>query len=63
MLSTGLTSCFIMGAVTAGTGLLWIEPMARIMGATETILPYACDYMRFILLGSPFVACSLVLNT
>ncbi|MDR1588359.1 MAG: MATE family efflux transporter, partial [Treponema sp.] len=44
-------------------GLLFINPLARVLGATVTILPYARSYMRFILIGAPFMAASLVLNT
>ena len=34
----------------------------RLLGATGTILPYARDYARYILLGAPVMACSFVLN-
>ena len=37
-------------------------PIARLLGATDTILPYAEDYMRFILIGAPYMTASLVLN-
>lgn len=62
MASTGFFSALITGAVLAGAGLLFIRPLARLLGSTETILPYAVDYMRFILLGTPFMMASLVLN-
>ncbi|MCQ2437469.1 MAG: polysaccharide biosynthesis C-terminal domain-containing protein, partial [Clostridia bacterium] len=31
-------------------------------GSTETILPYAIDYLRYILIGAPYMTASLVLN-
>lgn len=62
MLATGFFCSFGMGALIAGAGLLFLEPLARFLGATETILPHACGYMRYILLGTPFMAASLTLN-
>lgn len=34
------------------TGLIFIEPMLRIFGASEVVLPYAKEYMSIILLGT-----------
>ena len=34
----------------------------RILGATETILPYAMDYIRWILVGAPYMMACFVLN-
>jgi Na+-driven multidrug efflux pump len=34
----------------------------RLLGSTETILPYACDYGMWVLIACPFMVCSLVLN-
>ncbi|MDR2176381.1 MAG: MATE family efflux transporter [Synergistaceae bacterium] len=62
MAATGFVSCFLAGAVVTGAGLLFLEPVARFLGATETILPYACDYLFYIFIGAPWMAASLVLN-
>ena len=62
MASTGFFSALITGAALGLAGLIFIRPLARLLGSTETILPYAVDYMRFILLGTPFMMASLVLN-
>ena len=43
-------------------GLLFQEPLARLLGSTDTILPYAREYMSVILIGAPFMASSLTLN-
>ncbi len=61
-----VSSAFFVGAV-AGTlltvcGLLVLEPFMRLLGSTETILPYACDYGMWVLLSCPFMVCSLILN-
>lgn len=62
MASTGFFSALIAGAVLAILGLIFIRPLARILGSTETILPYAMDYMGYILIGAPCMMASLVLN-
>ena len=40
----------------------FLRPLAILLGSTETILPYAMDYIRIILLGAPYMTASLVLN-
>lgn len=62
LLSTGFFCCFGVGMVIAVVGLLFMEDLARLLGATETILPHACGYMQYILIGTPFMAASLTLN-
>ena len=62
MASTGFFSALFTGAALAAIGLVFIGPLARLLGSTETILPYAVAYMRFILIGTPFMMASLVLN-
>jgi putative MATE family efflux protein len=41
---------------------LFLSPLARLLGATDTILSHARSYLRFILIGAPFVVSSLTLN-
>ena len=62
MAATGFFCALFTGAALGALGLLFISPLARLLGSTETILPYAMDYMRFILIGTPFMMSSLVLN-
>ncbi len=62
MASIGFFSALFAGAVLAVCGLIFIEPLARILGSTDTILPYAIDYLRYILIGAPYMTASLVLN-
>jgi putative MATE family efflux protein len=62
MAATGFFTAFCIGAAIAAAGSLFLEPLARLLGATETILPFARDYLRFILLGCPFMVSSLMLN-
>ncbi len=60
--STGFFSAFILSALVAVPCLIFLEPLSLFLGSSETILPYAMDYMFWILLAAPFMASSLVLN-
>lgn len=62
MAATGFFSALIAGTLLAIIGLSLLTPLARLLGATESILPYAKDYMLFILIGAPYMTASLVLN-
>lgn len=62
MAASGFFLCMICGAFISVLGLCFLEPLALALGSTRTILPYAKDYMRFILLAMPFMASALTLN-
>ncbi len=62
MASIGFFSALFTGMVLAVLGLIFIEPLARLLGSTETILPYAVDYLKYILVGAPYMKTTLVLN-
>ncbi len=62
MAITAVTLAFSMGVVLLILGQIFLQPLARLLGSTDTILPYACDYLRIILLGAPYMTASFVLN-
>jgi putative MATE family efflux protein len=62
MAATGFFSAFIVGAVIAVFGTVFLTSLARLLGSTATVLPYARDYLRFILLGAPFMVASFMQN-
>jgi putative MATE family efflux protein len=62
MSATGFVTAFVLGLGILVVGFLFTDPLLRIMGSTETILPYARSYMRIILIGAPYMTASLVLN-
>jgi putative MATE family efflux protein len=62
MAAAGFFSAFAAGALIAGAGSVFLEPLAWLLGASDSSLPFALDYLRFILLGAPFMAASLTLN-
>ncbi len=60
--ATGFISALLGGGIITALGLMFLRPLCYLLGSTETILPYAMDYLRFILMGAPYMAASLVLN-
>ena len=62
MAATGFFSALLTGAAVMVLGFCFSEPFCRLLGATETIMPYAQDYMRLILIGAPYMTAALVLN-
>lgn len=50
------------GVVMAVLGLLFLDPMLRVFGAKDTVLPFARDYTSIILLGAPFSVLSVALS-
>ena len=62
MAATGFFSAIGTGAIICILGQIFLEPLAFLLGSTETILPYTEDYLRVILLGAPWMTASLVLN-
>ena len=60
--STGFFSALIFGALIAAAGILFLRPIAVELGSTETILPYAVQYMGIILAAAPVNIGALVIN-
>jgi putative MATE family efflux protein len=52
----------LSSAVIAVFGSLSLDPLLRLFGATDTILPYGQDYLRVILLGTPFFMFAMATN-
>ncbi|MDD2956368.1 MAG: MATE family efflux transporter [Oscillospiraceae bacterium] len=62
MLSTAFFSAAAAGLLLTAAGLTFLDPLMRLLGATETILPFARDYARYILLGAPYMCATFVMN-
>lgn len=60
--STGFFTGILVGAVLMILGELFLDPLVTLLGATDTILPYARSYARFILIGAPYMVGTFVLN-
>ncbi len=62
MASSALAVSFILGIILSVTGLLMLEKMMMLLGATKSILPYAVEYAKYILYAAPVMMASFVLN-
>lgn len=60
--SCGFYLALFTGCLFALLCLLFVQPLSRILGSTDTILPYTIAYMRIIVLGAPIMMASFVLN-
>ena len=60
--STAVVMGLVMGALISVLGLVFLHPLMRLIGASETVLPYAADYAKYILIAAPFMCLSFVLN-
>lgn len=60
--SFGFFAALSSGLVIMIFGLIFLKPLMRLLGSTETILPYATDYGKYILLAAPAMTSSCVLN-
>lgn len=60
--SSAFAAALVFGLLLMIGGLLVMEPLMRLLGSTDTILPYAEDYAGYILLGAPIMCASFVLN-
>lgn len=60
--STGFFCAMGMGLLSALICFWQLDPLIRLLGSTETIVPYAKAYISYILIAAPFMTSSFVLN-
>ena len=60
--STSFFTALVFGGIITTAGLLTLPDFMMLLGSTETILPHACAYARYILLAAPIMMSSLVMN-
>lgn len=60
--SSAFYAAILLGAGITVCGSVFIRPLMHLLGATDTILPYAVDYGRYIIYGAPVLCASFVLN-
>ncbi len=60
--STSFWYSIFAGLVVFAIGMLLMEPLMRLLGSTDTILPYAKTYAFFILIAGPALTSSCVMN-
>ncbi len=63
----GVNNGFVMLLVAGGAfllvGFVFMQPLARVSGATDSVMPYALSYGRIIALGYPMVIVGTGLNS
>jgi len=60
--ASGFYLSIALGTLLAVVGLARLDDLMRLLGASDTILPYARDYAKYILLAAPVMSASFVLN-
>lgn len=60
--STAFFSSVFLGAIVTLFGNIFSGHLLSFIGASESVLPYAQDYARYIFWGAPFICASFVLN-
>ena len=53
---------FFTGTLIGILGLVFLKPLIYLLGSTDTIMPHAISYARWILIAAPFFTSSCVLN-
>ncbi|HEX2927635.1 MAG TPA: MATE family efflux transporter [Ruminiclostridium sp.] len=52
----------VISVIVTAVGLMFMDPILRVFGASDQVLPYARDYMSIILAGSIFGSTSFGMN-
>ena len=60
--STGFFCALGLSMVFAVLSLVFIDPLVRLLGSTETIAPYAKTYISYIVLAAPAMVTSFSMN-
>ncbi len=60
--SLSIASCLLAGTLIGVLGMIFMEPLMRLLGSTDTILPYAKGYGVYILIAAPVMMMSFALN-
>lgn len=62
MAATGFYSSLTVGLIICILGQIFLEPLADLLGSSDTILPHTKAYLQVILIGAPWMTASFVLN-
>ncbi len=56
ILGNGIVLLILVSVLISGVGLLFLDPLLKLFGASEEVLPYAREYIQIILLGTVFMS-------
>ena len=60
--SSAFFAALLLGSVIGGAGLVFLRPLMRLIGCSDTMLTHAEPYARYILAAAPLTCPSFVLN-
>jgi len=60
--SSAFFAAVFAGALVCVVGLCFLNPILRLLGCTDTMMPYAIPYAKFILWSAPINCATFVLN-
>ena len=60
--SVGVITPLLLGLLAAVVCLPNLSALSRLLGATPDVVPYANDYLRYIVAATPFMMAALTLN-
>lgn len=60
--STGFFLAAVSGIIIMAAGLIFLTPLMKLLGSTNTILPFAKTYAFYILIAGPAMTTGCVLN-
>ena len=60
--TVGFITPFLVGLVAAVVCLPNLSALSRLLGAPAAVVPYANDYLRYIVVATPFMMSALTLN-
>lgn len=60
--SVAFFTAFAFGILLSVIGIFFSRQISVLLGATKTTVSAASGYLKYILLGSPFILCSFVMN-
>ncbi len=60
--STAFFCSLISGGLIGLVSLIFLDPVVRVLGSTETIAPYARTYILFIIASAPLMTASFTMN-
>ncbi len=60
--ATGVGIIIALGIIFMALGQIVLEPVMRLFGATDSILPHAMVYARTLLFGAPIIMIKMTLN-
>jgi len=62
IMTNGMVLLILSSLLLSIVGLVFLNPLLQLFGASEDVLPYASEYMRIILVGAVFMGTSFGMN-